>query len=75
MTQEDAKKLKNGQHIKVNVREKWIDALFVKYHEKHGIYAHHMGFDITLWESTGIYGTCNYFELSKVKLPKGSSKK
>jgi hypothetical protein len=79
MTQEEVKKLKNGQYIQVKVKEEWVDALFVLYttlfQNNIGIYAHHMGFDTTLCEPTGIYGTKNYFELDAVRLPKGSSKK
>jgi hypothetical protein len=75
MTYEEAKKLKNGQYIQVNVCGEWVDALFVLYttffQNDIGIYAVHMGFDTTLWEPTGIYGTKNYFALDEVRLPKG----
>ncbi len=73
MTYEDAKKLKNGQYIQVNIRGEWIDALFIRttifYGKKNHIYAQHMGFDPTLWQPTSIYGTCSFFDLDEVRLP------
>lgn len=69
ITLEQARKLKNGQHIKVLNEGEWIDALVVKFEEPYGVYAHHMGLNTITSKKLSIYGTANYFNLYKIDVP------
>lgn len=75
MNLEQARKLKNGQHIKVLNKGKWIDALVVHVDNiyRYGVYAHHMGWDKITSQKTSIYGSANYFDLNEIKLPTKTS--
>jgi hypothetical protein len=75
MTHEDAKKLKRGQYIQVNIRGEWVDALFIFYEKLIGISAYYMGILRATNIASSIYGSCSYFSLDEVKIPKGSDKK
>lgn len=73
MNLEQARKLKNGQHIQVNNFGRWIDALFVRidFMDRGDciIYAIHMGIDKNTKAQASQYGTYNFFDLYDVRLP------
>lgn len=74
MNLDQARKLKNGQHIQVKNRGKWIDALFIEnYPYYEAIYAHYMGYDEILKRKTSIYGSNDYFDYNDVRLPIGGN--
>lgn len=69
ITLEQAKKLKNGQHIRVLNSGNWIDALVVQFDEPYGVYAHHMGRCKITGKKHSKYGDANYFWLNEIDIP------
>ena len=70
LTQQQASQLKNGQHILVRIKRRYVDALFIEHHHEYGVYAHYMGIDRILGNHSGIYGTQNWFDLNEIQIPK-----
>jgi len=74
LTVEQVNQLKNGQHIRVrNFKGRYIDALFIKYDQEYGVYAHHMG-ESQYSVIKSIYGTQDYYKLRDIKIVKGKRK-